>query len=76
VSKRVPSLKPVRIIRTLVKLGFTIQNQTGSHVRLKHSATERTLTIARHDRFEICYAVTQKILRQGAISEDDFLDSL
>lgn len=75
-SKKVPSLKPLRIIRTLVRLGFTIQNQTGSHVRLKHSATERILTIARHDRFEIWHVVTQKILRQGAIPEDEFLDSL
>ena len=75
-SKRVPTLKPARIIRTLLKLGFTIQNRTGSHIRLKHTSTDRSLTIARHDRFEIWHVVTQRILRQGAVSEDEFLDNL
>ncbi len=75
-SKRIPSLKPARIIRTLLKLGFTIHHQTGSHVRLKHRESGRTLTIARHDRFELWHVVTQKILRQGDIAEDHFLEKL
>ena len=75
-SQKIPSLKPARIIRTLLKLGFTIHHQTGSHVRLKHPETGRTLTIARHDRFELWHVVTQKILRQGDIDEDEFLEKL
>lgn len=75
-SKSVPSLKPARVIRTLLKLGFAIHHQTGSHVRLKHSVTDHTLTISRHDRFEVGHVVTQRMLRQGDISEDEFLDNL
>lgn len=75
-SKRIPSLKPVRIIRTLLKLGFTVHHQTGSHIRLKHPDTDLTLTIARHDRFELWHVVTQKMLRQGGITEDEFLENL
>jgi predicted RNA binding protein YcfA (HicA-like mRNA interferase family) len=75
-SRKIPSLKPSRVIRTLVKLGFAIHHRTGSRVRSKHPETGRTLTIARYDRFEPWHVVAQKTLRQGDIAEDEFLGKL
>jgi predicted RNA binding protein YcfA (HicA-like mRNA interferase family) len=76
VSKRLPSLKPRQIIETLLKAGFFVQRQSGSHVRMKHRDRPAAVTIARHDRMEFSHVLTQRILKQGQIEEDTFLDLL
>jgi predicted RNA binding protein YcfA (HicA-like mRNA interferase family) len=76
VSKRIPALKPGRIIRTLLKAGFVIHHQTGSHIRLKHPEKPETLTFARHDRFEVPHIITQKLLRRARLTEEEFLNLL
>jgi predicted RNA binding protein YcfA (HicA-like mRNA interferase family) len=37
-SPRVPILKPREVLRALVKAGFEIHHQTGSHAQLRHPA--------------------------------------
>jgi predicted RNA binding protein YcfA (HicA-like mRNA interferase family) len=76
VSKRIPSLKPRRILRALLSLGFFIQHQTGSHVRLRHPQKANPITWVRHDRMEIYHVITQRMLRQAGISEEQFLEQL
>jgi len=75
-SKKIPALKPSQILKGLVKAGFFIQRQSGSHVRLKHPQKTEALTIARHDRFEFSHVITQRILKRADISEEEFLDLL
>ena len=75
-SKRIPALKPRRILRALLKIGFSIQHQTGSHVRLRHPERPNPITLVRHDRVELYHLITQRMLRQAGISEEEFLASL
>lgn len=72
-SKRIPSLKPSRILRALLRAGFFIHHQTGSQVRIRSAEKNVTLTIARHDRLEFSHVITQRILQKAQISEDEFL---
>ncbi|MBI4487921.1 MAG: type II toxin-antitoxin system HicA family toxin [Deltaproteobacteria bacterium] len=75
-SKKIPALKPRRVLRALLKLGFFIQHQTGSHLRLRHPQKPNPITLVRHDRIELYHLITQRMLRQAEISEEQFLDSL
>jgi predicted RNA binding protein YcfA (HicA-like mRNA interferase family) len=75
-SKRIPSLKPRRILRTLLSLGFVIQHQAGSHIRLRHPQKPNSITLVRHDRIELYHVITQRMLRQAGISEEEFLEQL
>ena len=75
-SKRIPALKPSRVIRALLKAGFFIHHQTGSHIRLKHREKPEALTFARHDRFEVLHIITQKLLRRAGLTEEAFLNLL
>jgi predicted RNA binding protein YcfA (HicA-like mRNA interferase family) len=76
VSKRIPSVKPRRILRALLSLGFFIQHQTGSHIRLRHPQKANPIALVRHDRMEIYHVITQRLPRQAGISEEQFLEHL
>lgn len=75
-SKKIPALKPRRVLRMLLKLGFSIQHQTGSHVRLRHPQNPNPITLVRHDRIELYHVITQRMLRQAGIGEEEFLEQL
>ena len=75
-SKKIPALKPRRVLRVLLKLGFSIQHQTGSHVRLRHHQNPSPITLVRHDRIELYHVIIQRMLRQAGISEEEFLEQL
>jgi predicted RNA binding protein YcfA (HicA-like mRNA interferase family) len=74
---RISPLKAKKIVATLIKLGFYIHHQKGSHIQLRHSERRRIrVTIARHDKFDLPSFVVKSILKQAEVLEDDFLNRL
>jgi predicted RNA binding protein YcfA (HicA-like mRNA interferase family) len=75
-SPRLPVLTPREVVRALEKAGFYVHHQTGSHVHLKHRArAELRLTVPFHNR-DLPKAVVRSIIRQAAMSVDEFTDLL
>ncbi|OGG40196.1 hypothetical protein A3A21_03305 [Candidatus Jorgensenbacteria bacterium RIFCSPLOWO2_01_FULL_45_25b] len=73
----IPPLKAKIIVNALLKAGFYIHHQTGSHVQLQHRVKiHLRVTIARHDRFDLPSFVVRNILKQAGVSEKDFLKLL
>lgn len=69
-----PSIKPKQALKVLVKLGFEVKRQTGSHVRLIHP-DGRATTIAMHNR-DLPKGTLRAILKQSGITLGDFLERL
>ena len=67
-----PSLKSAEVIAALLKAGFRIMRQTGSHVRLQHvSDATRQVTVAQHSA-PLPLWLMRAILRQAKLSLKQF----
>jgi predicted RNA binding protein YcfA (HicA-like mRNA interferase family) len=74
-SPRLPVLKPKEVVRALLKAGFEIHHQTGSHVQLRHSRKPHLrVTVPRHDRFDLPQRVLKSVLRQAELTLEQFLE--
>lgn len=65
-----PSLSPKRLIRVLKKVGFSIVQQSGSHIKFEHQ-TERGLNVVipLHNK-DLPRGFLKAILKQANITED------
>ena len=71
-----PMLRAATIIAALLKAGFTIIRQKGSHVFLRHAVDPtRFATVPRHPR-DISRKDLASILRQAKLSVSQFLKLL
>lgn len=74
---RLPALKPKEVLRALVRAGFFVEHQRGSHVRLRHPFKRHLrVTIPYHARFDLPPSVVHSIINQTEFSRDEFLDFL
>lgn len=68
-----PILSGEELIKVLLKLGYRVARQRGSHIRLRCEG-KRPVTVPDHD--VIGKTLLRKILRDIEISSDDFLEIL
>jgi predicted RNA binding protein YcfA (HicA-like mRNA interferase family) len=72
-----PVLKPRKVLRALLRAGFVIHHQTGSHAQLRHpEKLHLRVTVPRHDRFDLPKPVLRSILLQAEMKVEEFLDLL
>lgn len=72
---RIGSLKPRKVISTLVRMGFFIDHQSGSHVVLYHNETRRRAVVPKHIR-DVRQGTLYALLREAGIPVDDFIKAL
>ncbi len=71
-------LKPVKaekVIKVLVKLGFTVVRQRGSHVILKHP-DGRVAVVPVHQGEELGRGILREIIKDAGIDKTEFLELL
>jgi len=66
-----PALKPKKVVKLLLSMGFEVKRQTGSHIRLIHS-DGRTTTVAMHNR-DLAKGTLKAILKQSRLTLEEFL---
>ena len=69
-----PKLSPIRsrnLIKILQSLGFAQSRQRGSHLRMEHPDGRKT-TIPIHSGEKVGKGLLRKILKDVALSPDDF----
>jgi predicted RNA binding protein YcfA (HicA-like mRNA interferase family) len=75
-SPALPTVKAKDCLRALQRAGFYIDHQTGSHARLFHQTkTELRVTIPVHNK-DLPPGTLKSILRQAALSTEEFLKLL
>jgi predicted RNA binding protein YcfA (HicA-like mRNA interferase family) len=72
---RLPVVSARQVEGALLALGFARVRQRGSHVFYRH-ADGRTTTVPHHAGRDIAPPLLREILREIAISPDDFTDLL
>ncbi len=72
-SKRLPALKPKKVIKALERGGFQIRRITGSHYILRKG--KQIATVPYHNK-DLKPGTLQSILNQAGFSVDDFLELL
>jgi len=76
-SPGLPVLKPRQVLRALLRAGFIVHHQTGSHAQLRHPGKPHLrVTVPRHDRFDLPVFVLRNILRQAELTVEQFLNLL
>ncbi|HAW58632.1 MAG TPA: hypothetical protein DCX03_06415 [Bacteroidales bacterium] len=73
---KLPTYKGQEVLQLLLKNGFYIHHQRGSHARLFHKQrSELRVTIPIHNK-DLPERTLRYILKQADISEDEFRDLL
>jgi predicted RNA binding protein YcfA (HicA-like mRNA interferase family) len=73
---RFGSLKPREVVRALLKGGFYVHEQVGSHVQLKHPNKPGRVTVPNHQGFDLPKQIVRSIIRQAGMTNDEFADLL
>ena len=70
-------LKPRQVVAALVRSGFYIDHQTGSHARLLHrTRADLHVTVPMHSKDVPPSLLKHRILRQAGLSPEEFLKLL
>jgi predicted RNA binding protein YcfA (HicA-like mRNA interferase family) len=74
---KIPPMKPKQIVAALLKAGFYIHHQRGSHARLLHrTKTEARVTVPIHNKDLPSSFIKHRILKQAGLSDEEFLSLL
>lgn len=69
---KLPALKAKEVVRALLRAGFYIHHQTGSHARLLHrTKPDLRVTVPVHSK-DIPPSLLKRILKQAALTEEEF----
>ena len=70
---RMPQVTGAELIRFLLRRGFVIQRQTGSHVHLRDASRSVLVTVPMHQGRDLGRGLAQSILKEAGFSVDDYL---
>ena len=71
---RLPVVSARKVIRALLRLGFAVIRQSGSHIHLWHDERRVLVTVPNHP--ELARGTLNSILKQGKLSREEFLEQL
>ena len=74
-SGLLPGVRAKEVIKALEQAGFEFQRQTGGHVSLRNSETQRTTVVPVHSQ-ELPRWLLKKIIKDAGLSEDEFRELL
>lgn len=75
-SPALPVVTARVLIRALLRLGFSVVRQKGSHVHLRHAVEKaRRVTIPYHNR-DIAKKTLLSILKQAKLSVEELLEAI
>jgi len=72
-TDKLPILSGKEVVKVLGKLGYTINDQKGSHVHLRHPV-RRPLTVPNHS--EIARGTLRTIIKDADLTVEKFLELL
>ncbi|GIU70910.1 MAG: hypothetical protein KatS3mg003_0389 [Candidatus Nitrosocaldaceae archaeon] len=68
---RLPRVSGIKVVKTLIKIGYRVDHQTGSHIILRHMDTHKRITVPRHK--ELAKGTLRAILREADLSIEEFV---
>lgn len=74
-SPKLPVINPKRLVKVLMRTGFEIDHQRGSHVVMRHLIDGRRAVVPMHGR-DIPKGTLKGILKDIGLDVDDFVSIL
>jgi predicted RNA binding protein YcfA (HicA-like mRNA interferase family) len=72
---KLPIISGQKVIKAIVKLGYEIDHQTGSHIILRQKEEpNRRLTVPNHRR--VAKGTLRAIIRQAGLTREEFMELL
>jgi predicted RNA binding protein YcfA (HicA-like mRNA interferase family) len=71
-TKRLPSVRPVEVVRALERAGWEVVRQKGSHVSLKKQGEAMLVTVPMHRR-DVPRGTLRGIIEDAGLTIDEFL---
>jgi predicted RNA binding protein YcfA (HicA-like mRNA interferase family) len=72
-TEKLPLLSGRDVIKTLAKTGYTVNDQKGSHIHLRHPV-KRPLTVPNHS--EVARGTLRIIIKDADLTVKEFLELL
>ena len=75
-SQRLPRISGEVVVKALIKIGYNVVRQKGSHLRLKDSdnPSHKPITVPLHK--SIKPGLLQRIIKDAGLSVDEFIELL
>ncbi len=70
---RIPPVKPEKILKLLVRLGFEIKRRKGSHVILYNKDIKKRIVVPVHFGKELKPGLVKLIIKEVGLSQEEFL---
>ena len=71
-----PAISGKKVIKALVKAGFTVEGRKGSHVKLKKKISGKVLIVIVPDHTVVAKGTLMSILRQASMPKEELLKLL
>ena len=75
-SPRLPAVTPRQVIQALERAGFYVDHVRGSHHYLLHPRRPGSIVVVAYHPADLKRGTLHSILRQAALSVDEFLELL
>lgn len=72
---RLPSLKPKKVVKILLKIGFMEARQTGSHLILVNREAKKIIPIPIHNK-DLKRGLLISIIKQSGLTIEEFIKLL
>lgn len=74
---KLPRTSSKKVLATLLKIGFYIHHQTGSHMNLRHNAKNHLhIIIPMHSRKDLAPKTLKSIIIQSELTVEEFIKIL
>lgn len=73
---KLPNVNSKKLLRVLLKLGFYIHHQSGSHINLRHNSKNYLHIVVPNHSKDLAPKTLKSIINQSEISVDDFVNLL
>ena len=73
--KKLPVLKAKQVVDALLRAGFSVRRQTGSHIIIFKSGLNRPITVPVHTN-DIPQGTLRAIIRQAGLTIEEFIELL
>jgi predicted RNA binding protein YcfA (HicA-like mRNA interferase family) len=73
---KLPNVNSKKLLKVLLKLGFYIHHQSGSHINLRHNLKNHLHIVVPNHSKDLAPKTLKSIIVQTEISVDDFADLL
>lgn len=70
---KLPRLNPRQVLSALLRAGFYIHHQSGSHINLRHNAKEYLHVVVPHHNRDLAPKTLKSIVLQSGLTTEEFI---